>query len=90
MKLARMIWVLAGALAVMLAVVILRAETTRLHYEISEFDRRDDVLRQELRQERLAMQRARNPAALWERVKEIRLSDVGGEQGRSEPPPEQP
>ncbi|MFH1746310.1 MAG: hypothetical protein ABIG44_04625 [Planctomycetota bacterium] len=75
MKLIRMICVLAGALVIMLVVVVLRAETTRLHYEISELDRWDDVLRQELRHEQLAWQRARDPAALWERVKLIQMSE---------------
>lgn len=74
MTLTRMIGLFAGALMVMLTVVVLRAETTRVHYEISLLDRRDDVLRQELRKEQVALQRARNPAALLERVKDMRLA----------------
>ena len=79
MNLTRIMGVLATALVIMLAVVVLRAETTRIHYEISELERRDDVLRQELRREKLAWQQARNPTELLERVKSIWLCDTEGE-----------
>jgi hypothetical protein len=81
MTLKRMMLLFLGALAIMFPIVILRAETTRVHYEISALDRRDDVLRQELRREQLALQRARNPTALLERVKDMRLGED------SKPPP---
>ena len=79
MTLPRMIWLFVGALVVMLAIVVLRAETTRLHYEISKLDRREDVLRLEIRKERTALQRARNPAALLERVKQIQSAEPVGD-----------
>jgi len=88
MTLKRMIVMFAGALLVMLIVIVLRAETTRIHYEISDFDRRIDVLRQELRNERIALQRARNPAELLERVKSIRAA--GGVQGGTPGPSGRP
>lgn len=78
MTVRRMIVLFAGALAVMAAVVILRAETTRVHHEISDLERRGDVLARKVRREQLALQRARAPAALLERVKEIRLAEPPG------------
>lgn len=86
MTLTRMIGLLVGALTLMLLVVVLRAETTRLHYEISELDRREDVLRQELRTEQLALQRAQNPALLLERVKQMRLAEPGKDSKDSKEP----
>ena len=79
MTLRRMIALFVGALVVMLAVVVLRAETTRVHYEISKLDQRSDALRLELLWERSALQRARNPANLLERVKDMRLMETEGE-----------
>ncbi len=87
MTLTRMVGVFLGALAIMLAVVILRAETTRLHYLISELDRQEDSLRQELRTEKLALQRARNPAALLEKVSRLRLAEPQAEAPRPAAPP---
>jgi hypothetical protein len=69
MTLARIIALLSAALVVMLAVVVLRAEATRVHHEICELERREDELRPEVRREWLALQRARNPSALLERLK---------------------
>jgi hypothetical protein len=86
MTLTRMIGLLVGALTLMLLVVMLRAETTRLHYEISELDRREDVLRQELRTEQLVLQRAQNPALLLERVKQMRLAEPGKDSKDSKEP----
>jgi hypothetical protein len=79
MTLTRIIVLVVGVLAVMLAVVILRAETTRIHYQVSNLERRDDVLRQQLLRERLALQRARSPVALLNRVEEARLSEPDGD-----------
>jgi len=79
MSLTRVLAVLLGGLLSMLAVVVLRAETTRIHYEITEIERRDDVCRQELRRERLALQRARNPTELLERVRRLRMMETPSE-----------
>ena len=79
MTLRRMIALFLGALVIMLTVVVLRAETTRVHYEISQLDQRSDALRLELLRERSALQQARNPAALLERVKDMRLMDTEDE-----------
>ncbi|MGD8453110.1 MAG: hypothetical protein PVJ57_14930 [Phycisphaerae bacterium] len=82
MTVRRMMILFAGALAVMATIVILRAETTRVHYEISELERRGDVLARKVKHEQLALQRALAPAALMERVKEIRLAEPPGEADR--------
>lgn len=91
MSLTRMIVLFVAALAIMLAVVALRAETTRVHYLISELDRQEDALRQEQRHEALALERARNPAALLERIKQMRLAEPRAEPvarpGQPVPPP---
>ena len=79
MSLTRVLALLFGGLLTMLAVVVLRAETTRVHYEITEIERRDDVCRQELRRERLALQRARNPTELLERVRRLRMMEAPSE-----------
>lgn len=71
MTLTRMICLFLGALVIMLAVVILRAETTRLHHGISQLDQRDDVLRQKIRAEQIALHRERSPAELLERVRQM-------------------
>jgi hypothetical protein len=73
MTLTRIIVVLVGALAIMMAVIILRSESTHQQYEISELERRADVLRQEFHRQQLALQRVRNPAELLERVQKIRF-----------------
>ena len=73
MTLTRMVCILAGALAIMLAVVILRAERTRLDYDVSQLDRRADGLVQQLRAEELELARLKHPALIRARVAEMRL-----------------
>ncbi len=72
MTLPRMIFVLSAALAVMLTVVILRAEVTGLHYRISQLDQKAEVIVQQMREEQLELQRLRNPALIRERARELR------------------
>ena len=86
MTLLRTIVVLAGALAVMLLAVILRAETTRLHYEISQCERQADDYRRQLHAAELELARLRNPMMIREKVEEAvrRLID---EDAPPEPPP---
>ena len=43
-------------------------------------EQRDDLLRQQLHRERLALQRQRSPAALLDRVKDVRLSEPAAEE----------
>jgi hypothetical protein len=74
MTLIRMVVTLAGALALMLAIVIFRSETTRLHSEVERLDRKADGLVQQIRQEELELARLRNPAVIRARVAEMRLA----------------
>jgi hypothetical protein len=55
MTLVRTVVLLGGALVVMLAVVVLRAETTRLHYQLSQYEREAVTLRDELRRMNLEL-----------------------------------
>lgn len=70
MTLWRTIVILAGGLVVLLLVVILRAETTRLHYEISRLEHEANGYRQRLREAELELARLRNPMLLKEQVRE--------------------
>lgn len=73
LSLRRIIAVLGAALAVMLGVIRLRAEATRLNYELSEQERRAAVLLDELREQGLELARLRNPAMIRARLVELRL-----------------
>ncbi len=85
MTLTRMIVTLAGALAVMLTVVILRAECTRLHFDVSRLDKRGDGLIQQMREEELELARLRNPAVIRARVAEMRLAGQASAPERGTP-----
>ncbi len=85
MSLFRTIVILVGGLALMLVVVILRAETTRLHYEISQCERAYDATAQQLHEKEMELARLRNPMLVRERVKEaVRLL---ADEGPEPPPP---
>ncbi len=64
MTLPRMIVILIGGLVLLLAVVILRARTTELHYEISQCERRAAEYRVQLRAAELELARQRSPMLL--------------------------
>lgn len=85
MTLFRMIVILVGGLLLLLTVVILRAETTRLHYEISKCERSADELRQQLVDKELELARLRNPTRIRQRVEQA-VTQFGEES----PPPESP
>ena len=70
MTLFRTITVLLGGLALLLLVVILRAETTRLHYAISKCERDADGIRQELVEAELELARLRNPTRIRQRMEQ--------------------
>ena len=72
MTLTRIILLLVGALVIMLSVVILRAEATRIHHQIALLERQDEILRQQLRWEQAVLQRERRPTALLDRIKDVR------------------
>jgi uncharacterized membrane protein len=73
MPLRTLILLLAIILVAMMTVVLLRAETTRRHYELSQLDRRAEVLRQELAEKELELERLRNPALIRAKLAELRL-----------------
>jgi len=79
MPLRWLILVLVVVLVALLAVVLLRAETTRLHYELSQFDRRETVLRLELIEKELELERLRNPALIRAKLAELRLAGQADE-----------
>lgn len=64
MTLMRTVVVLGAALVIMLTVVIVRAETTHLHYRAWQLDREARDLRIELRRKELELALRRNPALL--------------------------
>ena len=83
MPLRWLILVLAATLTAAMTVVILRAETTRLHYQLSQLDQRAAVLQQELREKGLELARLRNPAVMRAKLAELRLQQVSAD-GRSQ------
>jgi sensor domain CHASE-containing protein len=83
MPLRWLILVLVVVLVALLAVVVLRAETTRLHYELSQFDRREAVLRLELNEKELELERLRNPALIRAKLAKLRLGGQADEMDTS-------
>ena len=73
MTLTRTVVLLSGTLAVMLTVVILRTETTRLHYRLSQLDRQERALQQQLREKELELARLRNPALIRAQALKMRF-----------------
>lgn len=71
MTLVRMVVLLVGGLIVMLCVVVLRAETTRLHFEISQCEREVATLRQRLCAAELELARLHNPVMIRAKAREV-------------------
>lgn len=71
MSLTRMLILLGGALLVMVAVVLIRAQTAALHYQRSLLDREAEALQTECRERALELTRRKNPALLRERVQNL-------------------
>ncbi|MFQ5805001.1 MAG: hypothetical protein ACE5I3_00975 [Phycisphaerae bacterium] len=76
MPLKRLMLVLATVLTALMAVVLLRADATRLHYQFSQLGERAEVLQQELREKELELARLRNPAVMRAKLAELRLPGV--------------
>jgi hypothetical protein len=72
-SIARLTLVLLSALLVMLSVVVLRSERTRLQFEISQKDRDAEALRLEVRERELELARLSNPGVIRQRLLEMRL-----------------
>ena len=73
MPIVRTTAVLGAALVVLMTVVMLRAETTHLNYEVSQLDARAETLLSELHESEIEIARLRNPAMIRGRVAEMRL-----------------
>jgi cell division protein FtsL len=82
MTLFRMIVVLVCGLVLLLAVVVLRAETTRLHYEISQCEQEAYELRRQLHEAELERARLRNPTRI-RTMAELVMERLRGPQGSS-------
>ena len=74
-----LILILALFLAAMMSVVMVRAEITGLHYELSQLDRRTEMLRREIIDMELELERLRNPALIRARLDEWRRDARMGE-----------
>ena len=90
MTLTRTIVLLAGGLLLMLAVIVLRAETRRLHFRTSEYDSQIEQIRQELRNQEIELQRLRNPEDIRNRALQLIVPVAPAAPGPKEiklPPP---
>lgn len=90
MTVARSIGISLGVLAVMLAVVMIRAETARLQYEASRLDQQQAALRLQARENELAIVRLKNPAVILDRAKELYASDAPPARPPGRPAPRKP
>lgn len=86
MSLFRIAIVLGSALAVMMTVVVLRAESTALHFELSQYDTRVDRQHQDLHERELELARLRNPALIRARIADLRLGDVDPAKPKTQTP----
>ena len=86
MTLLRVIVVLVGGLALLLLVVILRAETTRLHYAIARCERNADDIRQQVVEAELELARLRNPTRIRQRMEQA-VGPVMEDKPQSQEPP---
>lgn len=86
----RLVLVLSASLVVLLSVVILRAETTRINYEISLLDNRAETLRLELRDKELELARYRDPARIRDRLAQYRMDAAPPPPEKKLPPPAKP
>jgi hypothetical protein len=77
-SIARLTLVLLSSLLVMLAVVMLRSERTRLRFEISQTERETEALRQEVRERELELARLSNPGLIRQRLMDMRIDGRPG------------
>jgi len=86
--------ILAGGLILLLAVVIIRADTTRLHYATSQCERRAEELRQRALEGELELARLRNPLRIRQRMEqavgELLEQTPAPKKSPSKPPPKLP
>jgi hypothetical protein len=67
---------LAAMLVTLLSVVMLREETTQIHYRLSQLDAREQSLRQGIWEKELELARLRNPMLIRARLKDLRVPDA--------------
>ena len=84
-SIARLTLVLLSALVVMLTVVVLRSERTRLQFEISRDDRDAEALRQEVRERELELARLSNPGVIRQRLLEMRIEQSAAKGNSARP-----
>lgn len=70
MPLLRTIAVLLLGLALMLAVVMLRADTARLHFEVAHVERETELVVQQIADREIEAARLRSPMQIWEQLKQ--------------------
>jgi hypothetical protein len=87
MSLTRIIALLLGAAAVLLTVVALRAETTRIHNRIGRVEQETEVLALELRQRELELARLQNPMLIRTRVGLLHAPDANERVPAAQGPP---
>lgn len=77
MTIPRLVVVLGLILAAMLAIVVLRADNTRLHYEMSKLDRRAELVQREIYDRQLELARLKSPTLIWARATELQTRGIG-------------
>lgn len=75
MTLTRILALLLGGFLVMMAMVILRAETTRIETELADLDREEFALRKSLQVEYIEMARWKTPDLIRRRLRELDLAE---------------
>lgn len=71
MTITRTIGVLVGGIVIMIAVVLIRAESSRLQNEAARLERQQAELRLESREQEIEIARLRNPALIRARVEDL-------------------
>lgn len=69
MTLFRTILVLLLGLVLMLAVVMLRADTARLHHQVARVERETELIVQQIADREIEAARLRSPMQIWEQLK---------------------
>ncbi len=72
MTVTRTIGVLFGGLPIMLAVVMIRSESARVHFELANLEQREAALRFQLRENELEIARLKTPGRIRARIEDMR------------------
>lgn len=90
MPVRRAILMIGAVFPILLLIVLLRAETTRLEYRLSQYDRRAVLLLDELRESEVVLERLRDPQRIRNLIASARLAEVVGEPGSADASPREP